>query len=96
MAVRPPDEVLAAQEDTPALRVLYAHPTAVAAYDHAPALAAAAVFSLDKRTDVMLIHDGSARPVGGGTVAAHGRMWVAPEAENDPRAVFMQVRLQAY
>lgn len=97
LAVRPPDDVLAAQEDTPALRAMLADPATVAAYDKVPATAATAVFSLDKRTDVLLLHAGSAQPAGGGTLNAHGRMWVAAEAETDPRAVFMQVRkMSAY
>ena len=31
-----------------------------------------------------------AEPLEGGSFIANGRMWVAPEAETDPRAVAMQ------
>jgi hypothetical protein len=89
VAVRPPDSVLAAGEDTAASRALLADPTAVGVYDRVPATAATAVFSLDKRTDVFIVHAASAAPSGGGSVSGHGRMWVAPEAERDPRAVRM-------
>lgn len=89
-AVRPTPELLAGVEACPALSALLADRSAVAAYDRVPASAAGAVFSLDSGTGILTLHSGQAVPAGGGLLQAAGRMWVAPEAETDPRAVAME------
>jgi len=88
--IRPTAPMLAGVEDTPALRALLADPTAVVVYDRVPASAAAGVFTLDLSTEMFVLHSGQAVPTGGGLVVATGKMWVAPAAESDPRAISMQ------
>ncbi|GIM02660.1 hypothetical protein Vretimale_7447, partial [Volvox reticuliferus] len=88
IAVRPsPEQLAAGLEDTPALAALRGHNGAVAAYDKVPLLGAQAVFTLDMATQMLNLHSVQAQPDGGGSLLASGRMWLAPEAESDPRAI---------
>lgn len=82
--------MLGAAEDSAALRALLSDPAAVAAYDRVPAQAAQGVFTLDTATDMFVLHSGQAVPAGGGLLVATGKMWVALQAEADPRAISMQ------
>ncbi|GIL58075.1 hypothetical protein Vafri_13263 [Volvox africanus] len=88
IAVRPsPEQLAAGLEDTPALAALRGHNGAVAAYDKVPLLGVQAVFTLDMATQMLNVHSVQAQPDGGGSLLATGRMWLAPEAESDPRAI---------
>ncbi|KAF8055821.1 TIC236 [Scenedesmus sp. PABB004] len=89
-AVRPPPALLVGVEATPALDVLLAHPGAVAVADRLPASAASGVFTLDTATQMFVLHSAQAVPSGGGLLQAAGKMWVAPAAEADPRAIAME------
>lgn len=90
-AMRPSAAVLEGTEDTVALRALLGAPAAVAAYDRVPATAATAVFTLDTSTEMLVVHSAQAVPLGGGLVGATAKVWVAPAAEADPRALAMDV-----
>ena len=86
MATPPPDDMLAAMEETHASNALRTQREAaaeqgrqlVAAFDHVPFTSVQGVFTLDTSTDVMLLHDARAEVLGGGLVKGSGRMWVAP------------------
>ena len=67
--VRPGAEMLADCEPTAALATLQGEPFAVGAYDKVPFQSAGVVFTLDTRTETMLLHDMHAEPVGGGRVS---------------------------
>jgi len=56
VAVRPTPEMLAAAGDSAAQALLAAEPEAVAAYDHVPVRAAAAVFTMDTASEVFMLH----------------------------------------
>lgn len=58
VAVRPTPEMMAAADDTAAQAVLAAEPEAVAAYDHVPVRAGAAVFTMDTASEVFMLHSG--------------------------------------
>ena len=90
--VRPPAPMLARVEPSPARDALLADAGAAGAYDRVPFLpgGTGAVFTLDTATETFLLHSATASPCGGGTVAASGRVWVAPRAEDDPRALAVQ------
>ena len=93
VAVRPPPPGTqggggaAALEPSDAQTALAASPSAVAAYDRIPLAGASAVFALDTAADVLLLHSLQASPLGGGWVLGSGRLWTAPTAETNPRAL---------
>ncbi|KAK9862508.1 hypothetical protein WJX84_009406 [Apatococcus fuscideae] len=74
-----------------ATKALKAEPQAAAAYDHIPFKSASCVYTLDTSTNIFLMHSIQAEPLSGGHLLGAGRLWVAPEAETDPRAVRVQV-----
>ena len=59
--MRPTPEMLAGSGDSDAQAVLAAEPGAVAAYDHVPMRAAAAVFSMDTASEVFMLHTAKVR-----------------------------------
>eukprot|EP00873_Tetraselmis_striata_P029672 jgi/Tetstr1/449936/TSEL_036990.t1 len=85
ITIPPTKAQIAASEETDAKAALVATPGAVGAYDKVPFQSASAVFTFDTSSATI-----TAEPCGGGTLVGSGRMWVAPEAEADPRAISMQ------
>lgn len=81
-------------EDSAAKAALQSDPEAVAAYDRIPLAAASAVFTMDTASEMFTLHSGQVRPAGGGQLVGSGRIWVACEAETDPRAIRMQAQGQ--
>lgn len=90
VAVRPADSVLADCESTQALTTIQEEGSAVGAYDLVPLTSASLVFSLDTAANMMVLHEFTAQPVGGGELRGAGKMNVAPWAEQDPEAVFIK------
>lgn len=86
-------EVLAASPQSWALDAMVAaaeeHGTVVGAYDKVPFTRACAVFSLDMATEMLDLHSFGATTVDGGELSGSGSMWLAPQAEMDPRAINM-------
>eukprot|EP00898_Chlorokybus_atmophyticus_P000645 jgi/Chlat1/1581/Chrsp123S00083 len=64
----------------------------VLTYDRVPFTSAGAVYTLNTKTDMMLLHSVEANLVGGGTLAGSGTMHVGPKAEKDPNAVNVLIR----
>ena len=87
MVVRPSAEMLADCEPSDALAAVLAGPGAAGAYDKLPFKDAKVVFSLDTKTETMSLQAVTAEPLGGGHLQGYGKLWVAPSAEMDPRAV---------
>ena len=87
MVVRPSAEMLADCEPSDALAAVLAGPGAAGAYDKLPFRDAKVVFSLDTKTETMSLHAVTAELLGGGHLQGYGKLWVAPSAEMDPRAV---------
>jgi hypothetical protein len=90
VAVRPADLILADCESTQALTTIQEEASAVGAYDLVPLTSASLVFSLDTAANIMVLHEFTAQPVGGGELRGAGKMNVAPWAEQDPEAVFVK------
>ena len=65
---------------------------AVAAYDRVAFTSGTAVFTLDMDSNMMRLHSVDGTTLGGGSVSASGSIWVAPEAELDPRALKVSIR----
>eukprot|EP00798_Chlamydomonas_sp_ICE-L_P004358 gene4358-14478_t len=85
--VRPTPEMLEGCEVTPALIKMLADPQTVGGYDQVPIASASGVFSMDTATDMFTLHSAQVQPVGCGSVICSGDMWLAAQAENDPRAI---------
>ena len=92
VAIPPTASQAAAAEDTDAKEAMLSAPGAVGAYDKVPVLSASAVFTFDTSTAACTVHSFQAEPVGGGSLAGSGRLWLAPEAERDPRAIRFQMQ----
>lgn len=60
---------------------------AVGSYDKVLFRGASCVFTLDTSTSMLDLHSIEAEPLAGGRVSGSGMMWIAPEAEEDERAM---------
>ncbi|KAL3160063.1 hypothetical protein ABBQ38_009778 [Trebouxia sp. C0009 RCD-2024] len=94
VAAAPSEDMLASTEDCAAKATLVAASGSVAAYDKVPLAAASCLFTMDTATSIFLMHSFQAEPVGGGKMLGSGRMWVAPAALEDPRAVKISMQGQ--
>lgn len=60
---------------------------AVGSYDKVLFRGASCVFTLDTSTSMLDLHSIEAEPLAGGRITGSGLMWIAPEAEEDERAM---------
>lgn len=63
----------------------------VGAYDRIPITRANASLTVDTATEMIHLHTFDAETIQGGQIKGSGSMWVAPQAEEDPRAVRIDV-----